>query len=504
MSPSLITHALTFLLLNLGALATAGEATVFDDPFDGPGPAMGTSWAVSGWQLDGVGHAVETQGGYATAVVGGFGLASYTIEARVAVGTFSGPSPSDSVSLVFGQPYSTELDGVRLSYHPVLRSLMLLRYDTHGGSGGEFDVTTLASADIDLGTGMRGWKIVADAATSTISGFIDLGAGYPATPTLTATGVAVPTLGWTGMVRETQSPGIVAVDRFTVRRTVATTAVASLTLIDADTDQPVPGQETLLDGAVINLAQLPHRRLSVRANVSGGMVGSVRFGLDGVVSHRVENHQPYALEGDAANGTDYLPWTPTVGEHRLTATPYSASGAGGTAGEALSVRFTVIDAAAPFAVAINFQPAGSAVPAGYVADTGAVSGLRSGGLVFGWNRSIAPDARERNDANAPDQRHDTFIHMQKTGSDPVWEIAVPRGVYLVELVAGDPSFIDSDYRISVEGFTVVDAVPSSGARFAGGAAIISVLDGRLTLHNVAGAVNNKVCFIVITPAGGNG
>jgi hypothetical protein len=502
-SSLIITHALTLLLLGWGAWASAAEATVFDDPFDGSGPDLGTAWAAGGWQLDGQGNAVETRGGYAKAMVGSFALTSYTIEARVGVSRFSGVSPSDSLSLVFGQPYSTELDGVRLSYHPVHKSLALQRYDTHGGSGGEFEVTTLAWVSIDLGTEVRGWRIVADAATSTISGFIDQGAGYPATPTLTAAGVTVPMLGWTGMVRETQSPGTIVVEHFTVRRPIAAPAVASLTLIDADTDQPVPGQETLLDGALLNLAQLPHRRLSVRANVTDGVVGSVRFGLDGAVSHRVENHHPYALEGDAANGTDYLPWTPMVGEHRLTATPFSASGAGGTAGEPISVRFTVIDAAAPFAAAINFQPAGSAIPPGYVADSGAVSGVRSGGLVYGWNR-IVPETRERNDASAPDQRHDTLIHLQKTGSDPVWEIALPRGIYLVELVAGDPSFIDSHYRISAEGFTIVDAVPSSGARFAGGAAIIAVLDGRLTLHNVAGAVNNKVCFVIVTPAGGNG
>ncbi|HEX3133352.1 MAG TPA: hypothetical protein VHX44_07180 [Planctomycetota bacterium] len=421
----------------------------------------------------------------------------------MAVGAFTGPSPGDAVSLVFAQPYSTELDGIRLSYSPWFKRLALVRYDTRGGSGGEFTVSTLASATIDLGTAARGWKVVADAATSTIRSFIDQGAGYPATATLTVTGVTVPPLGWTGMVRESESPGTVAVDRFTVRRPVAAATVASLTLIDADTDQPIPGQEALLDGVVLNLAQVPHRRLNVRANVTGGSVGSVRFGLDALAAYHDENSQPYALAGDAVNGTDYLPWIPTVGDHRLTATPFSGTNAGGTAGNPLSVRFTVIDAASPVAAAINFQPANSAIPAGYVPDSGALFGLRSSGLVYGWNR-VVPDTRERNDAHAPDQRQDTLILMQKTGSDPVWEIALPRGTYLVELVAGDPSFIDSDYRISVEGYSLITAVPTTAARFAGGSAIITVLDGRLTLHNVAGAVNNKLCFIVITPASGNG
>src|ERR1043165_3122400 len=61
-----------FILSICCALAHAGEATLFDEQFTGSGPALGAAWAASGWHLDGSGRAVETEGGYATALVGSF------------------------------------------------------------------------------------------------------------------------------------------------------------------------------------------------------------------------------------------------------------------------------------------------------------------------------------------------------------------------------------------------------------------------------------------------
>jgi hypothetical protein len=127
--------------------------------------------------------------------------------------------------------------------------------------------------------------------------------------------------------------------------TAATPRVASFTLFDADTDRPIPGYDPLLDGATLNLATLPSRRLNVRANTEPARVGSVRFGLDGTTSFRVESVLPYALAGDRTSGTttDYLPWTPALGGRTLTGTPYEGSGATGAAGRPLTVTFTVVD-----------------------------------------------------------------------------------------------------------------------------------------------------------------
>jgi glucose/arabinose dehydrogenase len=127
-------------------------------------------------------------------------------------------------------------------------------------------------------------------------------------------------------------------------RVVSAQAVTSITLLNADTDQPIAGYDPLLTGTTLNLATLPSRNLSIRANTNPATVGSVRFSYDGNVNYKLENFTPYAIAGD--NGpSDYLPWTPAVGSHTLTLTPFTQSSAGGTAGTALTIDFTVIDQA---------------------------------------------------------------------------------------------------------------------------------------------------------------
>jgi hypothetical protein len=46
---------------------------------------------------------------------------------------------------------------------------------------------------------------------------------------------------------------------------------------------------------------------------------------------------------------------------------------------------------------------------------------------------------------------------------------------------------------------VVSGTPTSGSRWVEGTARVSVADGRLTITNAAGASNNKICFVAITP-----
>src|SRR4051812_13091767 len=83
---------------------------------------------------------------------------------------------------------------------------------------------------------------------------------------------------------------------------------------------------------------------------------------------------------------------------------------------------------AGYHVAINFQPAPSAIPDGYFADTGATFGDRGNGMSFGWNADNSANTRDKNLTS--DQRYDTLAHMQKGGTF-TWEIAVPNGDYAV-------------------------------------------------------------------------
>jgi hypothetical protein len=152
-----------------------------------------------------------------------------------------------------------------------------------------------------------------------------------------------------------------------------------------------------------------------------------------------------------------------------------------------------------FQAKINFQPLESWVPVGYVADGGLVFGSRGGGLSFGWNVDVTATTRDRNHPDSPYQMRDTLVHLQKPEAPNArWEIAVPNGTYEVDLVAGDPAYYDSLFRIAAEGVVVIDGRPTSATRWLTGSARVRVSDGRLTITSAAGADNNKLNAITIT------
>ncbi len=115
--------------------------------------------------------------------------------------------------------------------------------------------------------------------------------------------------------------------------------VTSFSLINADNDQVISTFSTINNGAIISLNSLPTKNLNIRANTNPSTVGSVRFGYDGNNNFGTENNAPYAFASDD-NG-NYYPWTPTVGSHTLTATPYSGQNASGSVGTALSIQITI-------------------------------------------------------------------------------------------------------------------------------------------------------------------
>jgi len=113
-------------------------------------------------------------------------------------------------------------------------------------------------------------------------------------------------------------------------------AVTNLMLINADTDQDIG---PIRAGDTLYFDLLPTTNLSVRADTTPD-VASVRFAYDGNTNYQTESVEPFALAGDAAG--DYNPWTPSLGAHTLTATPFSEAGAGGTAGTPLTINFNVL------------------------------------------------------------------------------------------------------------------------------------------------------------------
>ncbi len=148
-------------------------------------------------------------------------------------------------------------------------------------------------------------------------------------------------------------------------------------------------------------------------------------------------------------------------------------------------------------VKVNFQSrtqGSMEVPAGYVPDYGDAFGDRGNGWKYGWSRDITADARDRNSANAVDQRYDTLLHLQKA-ADAIWEIELPNGAYTLFMVGGDPDNTDQINNFDVEGVILTD--PDGQDRFDEYNVIAVVTDGRLTIKPAPGASNCKIMFVDI-------
>jgi hypothetical protein len=259
------------------------------------------------------------------------------------------------------------------------------------------------------------------------------------------------------------------------------------------------------------------------ADAPAVLLGTLRFGADGLlsaldapatafayqagVSHRVR------LVLDAPAGRYSLYVKPDGSpERRLVAlaplpagftTPAALTALAWRSADALPapgpVSGLVTPAPTPIAF-INFQTPSSATPPGYLADTGAVFGARGNGLNYGWiGGDNSTYTRDRDAANSPDQRYDTFNHLgfgnPQTYTN-TWELALPNGTYRVRVVAGDPSYTDSFYHILAEGVTVINA--NATPRWREGTVDVEVGDGRLTVSNGPSGLRNKICFIEAT------
>jgi PKD repeat protein len=128
-------------------------------------------------------------------------------------------------------------------------------------------------------------------------------------------------------------------------------------------------------------------------------------------------------------------------------------------------------------LAVNFQPADAAIPAGFVVDSGAAFNASQG---YGW--SVLPGslgARDRNESVSLDQSYDTMIHVTPKAK---WEATVPNGVYQVTVCAGDPSWPTGTPAVQVEGQAILQGeMLSVNKLWIEKSATISVVDGNITL-----------------------
>jgi hypothetical protein len=146
---------------------------------------------------------------------------------------------------------------------------------------------------------------------------------------------------------------------------------------------------------------------------------------------------------------------------------------------------------------------------GYLLDTGLAYSARSNNLSFGWNQDNTVNMRDRDSSASPDELHDGFGHMQKASNpNGWWGIALPNGTYSVHLLAGDPIFIDSVYKINVGatlsggtfsgGVLVINGTPSSSNHWFANTVTVTITGGVLYASNAAGSSNNKINAIDIT------
>ena len=90
----------------------------------------------------------------------------------------------------------------------------------------------------------------------------------------------------------------------------------SVALINADTDKPIPGYESLPQDVTIRLSQLPTRRINFEFRAPSE-IRSLTFTIPGCSLRRdgVEKGRPFSLSN---TGADFKPWTPAPGNYTLT------------------------------------------------------------------------------------------------------------------------------------------------------------------------------------------
>ena len=192
----------------------------------------------------------------------------------------------------------------------------------------------------------------------------------------------------------------------------------------------------------------------------------------------------------------------------------AACGGGSDNGGGTAVVSPVVTPPLTFTpVKINFQPQGSAVPAGFTADTGAAyTAARSYGWVTQASAGTATavpldltlNTRERTTSAVRPQLN-TFIHMQSPSivspSNPApgaWEYALPSGTYTVTVAVGDAANnFDSRHSINIEGKVAVSSfVPTASKHFFTTTLRVPVTDGKLTIDAVGG-MNTKLSYLII-------
>ena len=139
----------------------------------------------------------------------------------------------------------------------------------------------------------------------------------------------------------TPTPVVVPTTAPTPEPTPERLAVRSVTLINADADQPFEGFDPLLDGSTIRLSELVTQDINISANTTED-VRSVDMVLLGATrKQQDQNSLPYSLFGD--EGYNYRDGELNPGDHVLVIIPYSGDDTDGESGRPFVVTFMVVE-----------------------------------------------------------------------------------------------------------------------------------------------------------------
>jgi hypothetical protein len=256
-----------------------------------------------------------------------------------------------------------------------------------------------------------------------------------------------------------------AVNAFTSRKTQVYVPTVSITSPAKGTSYPTGPTNVVV---------------SADASVTGGQILKVEF-FDGTTNKIGEAAQaPYTVTWKNLDGSPYTVWARATDNNGLTK-------------DSEKVTFKVA-----LLVQVNFQNTTSDGVEGYLPDFGDAFDDRGNGYSYGWDVDNTANARNRNNAISPDERYDTFNHMQKPlPAGRSWEIEIPNGRYNVFAVMGESDNTDSVFDLAVEDVSIVTGTPSAAVHWFEGLGAVSVKDGRLTLSNGPTSANNKVCFVEV-------
>jgi hypothetical protein len=150
------------------------------------------------------------------------------------------------------------------------------------------------------------------------------------------------TITWSA-VDASGNPAVDVLQKVTVSQASANQSVVRFVLVNAATDQDL---FELTQGMQISQNLVQGIPLNIRAETNPALVGSVFMRLTGAVNaSKTENVAPYALFGD--NNGNYSGRTLPTGNYTMYSMPYTQTNRRGTAGDPLTVNFSIVPAVVP-------------------------------------------------------------------------------------------------------------------------------------------------------------